>query len=229
MRALVIEQDETEKAALVGELLVERGFTLESFQVQPDYRAPGGRTDFPDPSAYDLIMPMGSPWSVHDERIDEWLRAELDALATATRIGVPVFGICFGAQALAAATGGSVRRAPAPEIGWCKVDSAIPVLDTTWFQWHQDTFTIGPDAELLATSPVGQQVFRVGRSVGVQFHPEVTGDHLAFWLSSGGATEMTAQGGDPEAVLAVTREREPEVRTQVSALLDWYLEEVAGS
>jgi GMP synthase-like glutamine amidotransferase len=229
VKALVIEQDESEKAALVGELLVERGFVLESFVVQGDVSSPGGRTDFPDPDGFDLILPMGSPWSVHDPSIGEWLAPELDLLAEATKTGVPVFGICFGAQALAAATGGTVRRAPAPEIGWRDVDSEVPAISGRWFQWHQDVFTIGPDATLLGRSPVGQQVFRVGRSVGVQFHPEVNGDHLAFWLASGGATEMEAQGGDPAEVLASTRAQDPEMRVRVSGLLDWFLEEVAGS
>ncbi|MGF1666725.1 MAG: type 1 glutamine amidotransferase [Acidimicrobiia bacterium] len=229
MKALVIEQDESEKSALVGELLVERGFVLESFVVQRDVSSPGGRTDFPEPDGYDLILPMGSPWSVHDPSIAEWLVPELELLAGATKAGVPVFGICFGAQALAAATGGTVRRAPVPEIGWREVVSNVPAIAGRWFQWHQDVFTVGPDATVLAHSQVGQQVFRVGRSVGVQFHPEVNGDHLAFWLASGGATEMEAQGGDPAEVLASTRAKDPEMRVRVSDLLDWFLEEVAGS
>jgi GMP synthase-like glutamine amidotransferase len=229
VKALVIEQDESEKAALVGDLLVERGFVLESFVVQSDVSSPGGRTDFPDPHGYDLILPMGSPWSVHDPSIGEWLVPELEMLAGATKAGVPVFGICFGAQALAAATGGTVQRAATPEIGWCQVASDVSAIAGEWFQWHQDVFTVGPGATVLARTPVGQQVFKVGRSVGVQFHPEVDGDHLAFWLASGGATEMEAQGGDPDEVLAATRARDPEMRVRVSCLLDWFLEEVAGS
>jgi GMP synthase-like glutamine amidotransferase len=141
-----------------------------------------------------------------------------------------VFGICFGAQALAAASGGSVARAPAPEIGWCDVISDVDAIQGRWFQWHQDAFRIGPTATLLAHSPVGQQAFRVGRSVGVQFHPEVSTDLLTCWLEDDGGADMVAQGVDPSAVLAATRAQDlMTMASRTLGLIDWFLEEVAGS
>ncbi|WP_267883791.1 glutamine amidotransferase-related protein [Streptomyces sp. NRRL S-646] len=47
-----------------------------------------------------------------------WIGGELALLRKAHRFGIPVLGVCFGAQALTAALGGSVEPSPRPEIGW---------------------------------------------------------------------------------------------------------------
>jgi len=149
-------------------------------------------------------------------------------LREAVTDGVPVLGICFGAQALAVATGGEVRRNPRPEIGWHRVDSEVDAVAREWFQWHKDGFTVGPEASLVGKNDVGQQTFTVGRSLGVQFHPEIDSTHLEYWLAGGGATDMESDGVDPEAVLADTRSREVGLYRQVSDLVHWFLEDVAG-
>jgi hypothetical protein len=98
-----------------------------------------------------------------------------------------VFGICFGAQALARALGGSVVRAAHPEIGWTSIDSDVPELIEAgpWFQWHSDRFTLPPGAVELARNAVAVQAYRVGRSLGVQFHPEVARAGIARWVGNG--------------------------------------------
>ncbi|MGA7270376.1 MAG: gamma-glutamyl-gamma-aminobutyrate hydrolase family protein [Acidimicrobiia bacterium] len=227
MRALVVEHDEYEVPGAVGRELERRGFELVPFLVQEDRSLPDGNSSFPDPTHFELIVPFGSPWSVHDPAIASWLDPELDMLRKAMASEVPVMGICFGSQALAAAAGGEVRRAPAPEIGWHEVGSVIPQLAGTWFQWHRDVFEVPAGAELLAFNPVGPQVFRVGNSVGIQFHPEVDYDHLSMWMSTGGASALRALGGDPEELLVETKQRDPEVGRRVRGLVGWFLDEIA--
>jgi GMP synthase-like glutamine amidotransferase len=227
VRALVVEHDEYEKPAAVGRELERRGYELVPLVVQSDRSVPEGNGDFPDPTDFDLIVPLGSPWSVHDRRIASWLDPELDMLRRAMEARVPVVGICFGSQALAAAAGGKVRRAVRPEIGWHRVDSDNSRISGSWFQWHQDIFEVPPGAELIGANPVGPQLFRVGNSIGVQFHPEVDYEHLSMWMSTGGAVALRALGGDPEELLVETKQRDPDVVERVRGLVGWFLDEIA--
>ena len=54
------------------------------------------------------MVALGSDRSVHASP-DPWIAAQLAFLRAAHDAGVPVLGICFGAQALAAALGGRVN------------------------------------------------------------------------------------------------------------------------
>lgn len=144
----------------------------------------------------------GDPWLVDELG---WLRAQLDA-------GVPVFGVCLGAQLLAAALGGEVTRT-APEIGWHPVeltpegvaDPVLGVLPARFdaCQWHSWQFSLPPGATRLASSPAGVQAFRHRRSVGVQFHPEVDRPTLTRWVEHFDTDpDAVAQGYDPAVGLA---------------------------
>ena len=96
-----------------------------------------------------------------------------------------MLGICFGAQALAAALGGCVRRLERPEVGWVTVDTAdaerLPA--GPWMAWHEDGFTLPPLAYELASNAFGVQAFCHCRHLAVQFHPEVTPAIIADWAA----------------------------------------------
>src|SRR5256885_2896344 len=108
--------------------------------------------------------------------------------------GLPVLGICLGAQILARALDARVYRAPVRELGFKPVrvtdagqkDALIGAFQTgdRVFQWHEDTFELPAGAELLATSDdVPVQAFRMGpKAWGVQFHFEVDADGVNAWL-----------------------------------------------
>ena len=133
------------------------------------------------------MLSLGSDWSVYWEHVAGPVTAEAALLATAHRAGVPVLGICFGAQMVAHALGGSVGKAAVAEIGWYEIDSSFPdvVAPGPWFEWHVDTFTVPPGATELARSAVGPQAFRIGRTAAVQFHPEIEEPILRRWVSGG--------------------------------------------
>ncbi|MBT2213382.1 MULTISPECIES: gamma-glutamyl-gamma-aminobutyrate hydrolase family protein [Actinomadura] len=231
MRALLIHHDHLSIPGPVGERLTEHGWDLEERLIVPAdlHHAPGVDFEFPDPLAWDLIIPMGSPWSVNDAVVASWVAPELAMLGKAHAAGVPVLGICFGGQALAAALGGTVERAPRPEMGWVEVETDDPSLvgPGPWFQFHYDRWTLPPGAVEIARSAAGSQAFVLGRSLGLQFHPEITAAELESWLVNGGDAHMRAEGVDPGAVLAEVRRTEAASAARTHALVDAFLTKVA--
>ena len=149
---------------------------------------------------------------VHDDH--GWLCEERQWLATAARSGVPVLGICLGAQQLAASLGAPVTTGPAPEVGLGTVEltddgradpvlgpegAALPVV-----HWHGDTFGIPDGAVRLASSErYPNQAFRYGALVyGLQFHVEVDEEMAAAWapeLPSGVRFDAASLGAVEEA------------------------------
>ncbi|CNE94015.1 glutamine amidotransferase [Mycobacterium tuberculosis] len=227
MRALVIEHDAFSPIGPVGDRLRRHGFDVRELVVVPPERHldPGVEIAFPEPSEWDLIVPMGAPWSVDEAAIGGWISGELALLREAQRIGVPVLGICFGGQALAAALGGGVERAPRPEIGWVEVETDEPSLiePGPWFQFHYDRWIMPPGGVEIARNEVAPQAFRIGRSLGVQFHPEITVRELESWLANGGEKDMRRLGLDPDAVLARTRALAPAAERRAHRLIDAFL------
>jgi GMP synthase-like glutamine amidotransferase len=233
VRALVIQHDHLTDSGRIGTRLAERGYDLTVLTVVPEARhtAPDVPFDFPDAADWDLVVSFGAPWSVYDDTsVGSWIGGELALLRKARHLGIPVLGVCFGAQVLTTALGGSVRPAPRPEIGWTEIETDLPgvVPPGPWFQWHFDRCVLPPGVTELARNAVCPQAFRAGRSLGVQFHPEITTDVLRGWLDNGGAEQCARHGVDPAELLARTRRLEPQAREQASRLVDAFLDEVAS-
>jgi hypothetical protein len=124
--------------------------------------------------------------------------------------------------------GGRVYRGDESEIGWLPVRTSDPALvpEGPWFQWHFDTFTLPPTARVIADSPVGPQAFVAGRSLGLQFHPEVTTQIMYDWVRVY-AHELEGDSVDPGALLEETVERASESERMARQLFDRFLAEVA--
>ncbi|MFJ1561942.1 type 1 glutamine amidotransferase [Streptomyces mirabilis] len=231
MRALVVRHDHASLPGWIGERLTEHGYVLHEVTVVPSDRHHSPNVDFtfPDIVDYDLLVPLGAPWSVYDRAaIGSWIDGELALLRDAHTLDFPVLAICFGAQALATALGGTVRPAPRPEIGWMTVESHEPGLVPAgpWFQLHFDHFSIPPGALELARSAVGPQAFRIGRSLGVQFHPELTEEILQLWIGMGLAQKPRTLGLDPDELLARTQALREMSRQRARDLVDAFLTQV---
>jgi GMP synthase (glutamine-hydrolysing) len=132
------------------------------------------------------LVVMGGPMGVSDTDSHPYLRDELALIAASVAAGLPVLGVCLGAQLLAAALGARVYRGPQLEIGPGTVTltdagRGDPVLGAAGraelpvVHWHQDTFELPPGAVWLARSELyPYQAFRAGaRAYGLQFHVEV--------------------------------------------------------
>jgi len=229
VRALLIQHDHICTPGFVGERLTDRGLDLVLHQVVREDRflSPNVEIEFPDPTDFDAIVPMGAPWSVYDhEAIGTWVPTELKMLRDARDHQVPVLGICFGGQMLAAAHGGSVARSAAPEIGWVEVDSDDESLVPSgwWFQWHYDQWQLPAQAQEVARNTTSSQAFVLGRNLAVQFHPEMTSEILASWIATGGAEEIDRFGITLDDLVRQTAACDHSNRARAHRLVDQFLD-----
>ncbi len=151
----------------------------------------------PDPDSVDLLIVMGGPMSVGDERTFPWLVDEKNFIYQHIDKGKAVLGICLGAQLIAAALGSPVYSNAEKEIGWFEVQGLPAIKPTDFafptvfraFHWHGDTFDLPPGARRLACSAITRnQAFLLGeRVMGVQFHLETTPESVQ---------DMVVQGQD---------------------------------
>jgi GMP synthase (glutamine-hydrolysing) len=143
---------------------------------------------------YQGLVILGGPMNVDEVEQHPHLATEVRAVREAIERGIPILGICLGAQLIAKALGARVERACEKEIGWydlsvtpeAKRDPLLSHFDATEkiFQWHGDTFEIPCEAVHLATSPAcSNQAFRYRDNVyGFQFHLEVDEPMIDRWL-----------------------------------------------
>ena len=130
-----------------------------------------------DKSVIGVIL-SGSPFSVYDEKAFKIDLAEI-------RGKYPILGICYGAQFMAYANGGSVEPAATREYGRAnldKIDNSNPLLkgvaqnSQVWMS-HGDTITSLPEGFkiIASTAKVAVAAYQAeGEKLwGVQFHPEV--------------------------------------------------------
>lgn len=224
---LVLEHEPDSPPGLFARWLDARGIAWERRTLA------GGIPD--DPSAYGAVVTLGSVRSVNDA--DRWIAAELALVRAALAADVPVLGFCFGGQMLAKAAGGMVGVSPEEEFGWIEPVAApgpapahgldpptapTPITSNPWFCWHGDAFTVPPGGTLLADGPVCPQAFAIGRSLGVQFHPECDAATMALWL------EQRAQPHRPPRDLQPTIDAIPGrlagLESRAFELFDWWLE-----
>jgi GMP synthase-like glutamine amidotransferase len=215
MRVLVIRHHEEDSAGLIGAAFEARGAELSV------HMFPAGGP-LPALDGIDHVVVLGATCSVYDDGpASAWIAAELAWLRRADEAGVPVLGICFGAQALAAALGGQVEAAARKEIGWTLIDSLDHGLipPGPWLEFHGDRCVPPRQARLLARNDIGTQAFSIGKHLAVQFHPEVDGAQLKLWLDAGGREEAEREGHDPDRLLAETVAQEPASRDRASRLV----------
>ena len=150
----------------------------------------------PNIDKYQGLIILGGPMNV--DMTDEYphLATEVRLIQRAADQGIPILGICLGAQLIAKAMGAQVRKNPVKEIGWYnialtdagKTDPVMRHIEDSRliFEWHGDTFDIPDCAVHLATGATcAHQAYRIGENIyGFQFHLEVDAALVERWLST---------------------------------------------
>jgi GMP synthase-like glutamine amidotransferase len=212
-------------AGLIGEWLDARGIPWRVSRPSEEPAVAHARSEDAgiDDAGIDdagAIVALGSSAAAYASE-PAWIAEECDLLARRVDAGVPVLGICFGAQALARALGGQVARAERPEIGWVRPASDRPELNGPYLAWHFDAIALPPGAQALAATPDALQAFTRGRALGLQFHPEVTPGIWRDWAKDDPAA-LTRHVTDPTALAAEIAATATATRERTFRLLDWW-------
>lgn len=230
-QVLFIYNDPTAPEALLGEVFSEQGFDVDTFNVVATEHLDDPVRDirFPDLLGYDVIVPLGSRFSMRDDALRRsWAGAEMEAVRRATAAGVGVLGVCFGGQLVADALGGTVELSPAPELGWYPVHSQVPFLASgPWFQWHSDRWTVPPGAVELARNANASQAFSAGSALALQFHPELDRPLLEVWLDNDTDGDLRRLNVDVDALRARTDAERDAAVDRLRTLVAGFLEHVA--
>ena len=171
-----------ESPGYLGTLLEQRGVDYEVICLDEGIDVPMNAGEVSG------LVIMGGPGNVNE--LTGWMLQELELIRRAAKSGVPVLGICLGAQLISKALGGEVYRGENLEVGWHQVER-IPVTGGhNWFdglparfevfQWHEHSFLPPPGAVPLARSACAeQQAFALGNILAMQFHLEMTPESIS--------------------------------------------------
>jgi GMP synthase-like glutamine amidotransferase len=216
-KALILQHGDWGPPGLLAEWLETRGIPYE---VHHTYVG----EPMPEPDGYAFVVSLGSNRNPRDTD-DPAVAAELVLLRRAIDRDVPVLGLCFGGQALAAALGARVEPAPVPELGWTEIETDDPDLvpPGPWLEWHYERFELPPGATEIARTPHAPQAFRFGRHLGVQFHPESTVEIVARWADSDRERLAQLGLGDGSQLLEATPEKRAAARDAAFAFFDGFL------
>jgi GMP synthase-like glutamine amidotransferase len=182
----------------------------------------------PDIANLDLVIILGGPMSVNDEKSFPWLTLEKLFIRKAIHYGKAVLGICLGAQLIAKALGANVYPGPYKEIGWHDIQAVngppeffrFPQVLSV-FHWHGETFDLPHGAVHLARSDGCQnQAFQIGkRVIGLQFHLETTPQSVDAMISNCGdelaAGQFIQSAAEMRGVSATSYEAINQLMTEV--------------
>lgn len=158
------------------------------------------------------VIVLGGPMNVYEDEKYPFLNEEDAFIKKIIAQGIPLLGVCLGAQLIAKAAGAAVRTKNFKEIGWHPV-TITPAGRQDFmfegmgekievFQWHEDAFEIPAGATLLAESAKCPQAFRLGEcTYAFQFHFEVTPAMITEWLNRYSDDESIAK--DPSCTQAM--------------------------
>jgi GMP synthase-like glutamine amidotransferase len=208
---------------LIGEAFRARGFVSEVASMDE-------LAATPSLDGHDVLVILGSKESVYDHDVEvAWFGRELTLMHDAVRRGVPILGICFGAQALCRLFGGAVEASEAPEIGWYEVEAHgdAKIASGPWFEFHYDRCILPDQAQIWATSSNAVQAFCLGQNVGVQFHPEIDEKQLRDWFEAD-RTEHPRGFASRDELLAQTVRETPAARERAQDLVDLFLTHLAS-
>jgi GMP synthase (glutamine-hydrolysing) len=225
--ALILRHDSAIGLGNLGPVLEEHGYDLVTVD------APHADVAALDALAPDVVVVLGGDEGAYETDTYPYLADEIALLRERIAAEAPIFGVCLGAQLLAAALDAPVYQGPRKEVGWLGVDvtevgASSPVRHARgirFVQWHGDTFDLPEGVERLASSPAYEnQAFARGDwLLAVQFHPEVTSEIHEDWLREWG-DELPEYGLTVEQLRAERASCGPLAEAASRSILAEYLE-----
>jgi len=185
---LCVRNDRDDTLGITAAVLGDHGLPI----LRLDAFDPGAA--WPDLAEIGGLIVFGGEMNVDQVDRYPYLLTQRRLMHSAVDAGLPVLGICLGAQMLARALDARVVRAPVRELGFKPVrlteagrhDPLLGAFNNgdRVFQWHEDTFDLPEGALLLAAGDdVPVQAFRFATTAwGVQFHVEVDREGVEAWL-----------------------------------------------
>jgi len=222
-KILVFQHVPYEPLGTLDPLLKESGFRIRYVNFGRDPHS------VPGLERYAALIVLGGPMNADQIETYPNLKCEVDIIRQALDRDMSVLGICLGAQLLAKALGGAVRRNAVREIGWYDVElteegKRDPVLSgftptQEVFQWHEDGIELPPGIAHLASSEASRvQAFRHGEhAYGFQFHLEVDESLIERWMTVPG-NQRTLEDARGQIDADAIRRQTPESIDALQAL-----------
>jgi GMP synthase (glutamine-hydrolysing) len=195
-------------------VLAEEGFSIRYLEAGYDDLAAF------DSVAPDLLILLGGPISVYEEDDYPFVREEIRLLRKRMAEDRPTLGICLGSQLIAKSLCARVYPGSGKEIGWAPLTlteegSRSPLAEigperSPVLHWHGDTFDLPEGAVRLASTPrYVNQAFAYGRTLALQFHPEVTVRGMERWFIGHTGEIAATEGISVGALREATRREGP--------------------
>ncbi len=193
MALIVFQHHRLEVPGRLGHIFQELGHRLKVVELFEGEAVPN------DLDGVDGVISLGGPQDTDEVNRHEWMQPEIDYLKAAHDAGLPVLGVCLGAQLLAVALGGEVSRMEKPECGFSPVTSSFfgstdsLLLGVPWkspqFHLHGCEISKAPPGgtpiPLQSSAACKCQAFKVGlRTYGLQYHFEWTRSTLVDCLDA---------------------------------------------
>lgn len=183
--------------------------------------------------SWDKVVVLGGHMGAYETEKYPWLVAEKDFLKEQLAAETPVLGVCLGSQLIADVIGGRAYLGNGKEVGFIalqrteigRADAAIATIDGTVVTWHQDTFDLPAEAEILAFTGAYPHAFRYGSALGVQSHPELTPEMWAGWTAEEGTGDLEDAGLEPGEFADRLVQESERLRIQAVAFFRTWLEE----
>lgn len=232
---LVIRHSAHEGLGLLGTILRDAGIQHRTVDpasaegVPKDLRGTGG------------LIVLGGDASVCEMDAHPYLAGECALVEQAVTDGLPVLGICLGAQILAHVLGARVYHGERREVGWGVVELTDDArMDPLFadrpsplevFHLHGDTHDLPTGAHLLARSTLyPHQAFEWGAQVyGVQFHLEFTAPMVERLMGDPAMRDyVVTAGGDPDAFAAAAEARVEAMTEDARVIFERFFEHCGG-